>query len=92
MSKAEWEADITSAAIAGTCVDTSGARTIHGVRSDGTSWHTAVMTLTGPLPASTFALVNNSSATVRAGTENVDGENTIKYTIDTTQATGGEVT
>jgi hypothetical protein len=47
----------------------------------------AALDLAGPLPASTVALVNNSSATTRAGTEKVNGEDTIKYSIDTTSAT-----
>lgn len=87
MTNADWEADVTPDSIAGTLIDGSGTRAVHGVRSDTTGWNTAVLTLTGPLPASTFALVNHSSATVRAGSENVNGENTIKYAIDTSQDT-----
>lgn len=85
MTNADWEADVTPGSIAGTLIDSSGTRAVHGVRSDSTGWNTAVLTLTGPLPASTFALVNHSSATVRAGSENVNGENTIKYAIDTSK-------
>ncbi|HKV61828.1 MAG TPA: hypothetical protein VJO16_07945 [Candidatus Acidoferrum sp.] len=81
----DWEADISPNSIAGTFVDSAGTRPIRAARLNSTSWNTAVMTLTGPLPASTFALVNNPSATVRAGTENVNGENTIKYVIDTSR-------
>jgi len=87
MTNADWEADVKPDSIAGTMIDSSGARAIHAVRSDSTDWNTAAVTLAGPLPASTFALVNNSSATARAGTENVNGENTIKYAIDTSQDT-----
>lgn len=87
MTNADWEADVTPDSIAGTLIDSSGTRAIHSVRSDSTSWSTAVLALTGPLPASTFALVNNSSATVRAGTENMNGESTIKYVIDTSRDT-----
>lgn len=87
MTNADWEADVTPDSIAGTLIDGSGTRAVHGVRSDGTSWNTAVLALTGPLPASTFALVSNSSATVRAGAEDVNGEKTIKYAIDTSQDT-----
>lgn len=90
LTNADWEADITPDSITGTFIDSSGKRAIHGRRSDGTSWNTAVSVLTAPLPASTFALVTNSPATVRTGAENVNGENTIKYAIDTTRATGGE--
>lgn len=85
LTNTDWEADITLDSIAGTSIDSSGTRAIHATRSDGTSWNTAVLTLTGPLPASTFALVYHSSATVRAGSENVNGENTIKYAIDTSK-------
>lgn len=86
----DWEADITPNSIAGTLIDSSGTHAIHGVRSDGTSWDTAVSLLISPLPESTFALVNNSSAMVRAGAENVNGENTVKYAIDTSKAVPGE--
>lgn len=84
-TNADWEANITHDSIAGTYIGDSGARTIHAVRSDTTAWNTASLALTGPLPASTFALVNNSSAISRAGAENVNGEDTINYTIDTSR-------
>lgn len=87
MTNADWEADVTPDSIVGTFIDSSGPRAIHAVRSDSTSWNTAVLALTGPLPASTFALVNHSSATVHVGTENVNGEDTIKYAIDTSRDT-----
>jgi hypothetical protein len=87
MTNADWEADVTPNSIAGKVVDGSGTRAIHAARTDGTSWNTAMMILSGPLPASTFALVNNSSAMVRAGVENVNGEDAIKYAIDTSQDT-----
>jgi hypothetical protein len=86
-TNADWEANVTADSIAGTLIDSSGARAIHGVRSDSTSWNTAVLVLTGPLPASTFALVDNSSATTRMGAQDVNGEDTIKYAIDTSQDT-----
>ena len=87
LTNVDWEADVTPDSIAGTLIDSSGTRAIHSVRSDSTSWNTAVLALTGPLPASTFALVNNSSAAVRAGVENMNGESTIKYVIDTSRDT-----
>lgn len=89
-TNADWEAGVTKDAIAGTLTDGSGTRPIHGSRSDQTSWNTAVMILTAPLPASTFALVDNSSATTRAGTENVNAVSAIKYTIDTSQETAAD--
>lgn len=84
-TNADWEANITQDSIAGAYIGASGARAIHAARSDATAWNTASLALTGPLPASAFALVNHSSAIVRAGAENVNGENTIKYTIDTSR-------
>lgn len=89
-TNADWEAGVTTDAIAGTLIDGSGTRPIHGSRSDQTSWNTAVMILTSPLPASTFALVDNSSATIRAGAESVNSFNAIKYTIDTSQETAAD--
>lgn len=83
----DWEADVTADAIAGTVTDSSGTRAIHGTRSDQTSWNTAVMILTAPLPASVFALVNNSSGIVRAGRENMNGQDTVKFKIDTSEDT-----
>jgi hypothetical protein len=82
-TNADWEADVTTDSIAGTLIDSSGTRTIQGIRPDMTCWNTAVLVLTGPMPASTFALVDNSSATVRVGTEAMNGENAIRYAIDT---------
>lgn len=86
-TNADWEADVTPDAIAGTLIDSSGTHAIHGARSDRTSWNTAVLILTGPLPASTFSLLDNSSATTRAGAEVANGVNAIKYSIDTSQDT-----
>lgn len=90
VSASDWEANVAPNAITGTFIDSSGTHAIRGLRSRSTSWDSAVMMLTGPLPASTFALVNNSAAMVRNGIEKVNGQSAIKYTIDTTQATGGE--
>jgi hypothetical protein len=81
------EADVTPALITGIATGPSGTRTIHAVPSDASAWSAAVLDLAGPLPASTVALVNNSSATTRDGTEKVDGEDTIKYSIDTARDT-----
>jgi hypothetical protein len=86
-TNADWEADISSDSIEGTLRDASGSRTIHGVRADASGWNTAVLVLTGPLPASTFALVQNSSATSRVGVENINGVETLKYSIDTANDT-----
>lgn len=87
---ADWEANVAPDSIEGTLVDTTGSHPIHGVRTDTPGWNTAVLVLTGPLPASTFALVQNSSATTRAGIENVNGRQTLKYSIDTAKDTPAE--
>lgn len=84
-TNADWEADVTANLISGTLINSSGTRTIHGMRSDMTSWNTAVMLLTSSLPASTFALVSNSSAIARKSVEEISGERLIRYGIDTSQ-------
>ena len=83
LTNTDWEADVTSLSIAGSVTDGSATRVIHGVRSDLTSWNTAVSILTSALPRSTFSFVNDSSAITRTGSENVNGQRGIKYTIDT---------
>lgn len=85
LTNADWEVDITAASILGSVTDGSGTRLIHGIRSDDTNWNTSVAIVTGALPGSTFALVNNSSAIARAGDETVHGERTTRYTIDTSR-------
>ena len=87
LSNVDWEADVTSASIAGAVTDGAGTRVIHGVRSDPTSWYTVVAILTSALPGSTFSLVNNSSAITRAATEDVNGQQTTKYNVDTSRDT-----
>ena len=82
---ADWEVDITPLSILGSVTDGSGTRLIHGIRADDTSWNTSLAIVTGALPGSTFALVNHSSAIVRAGNETVHGERTTRYTIDTSR-------
>lgn len=91
LSGADWEANIAHDSIVGTFIDSSGMHVIHALRSDGTSWKTAMIVLTAPLPTSTFALVNHSSAIARAGTMDVNGANAIKYTIDTSKEAPADV-
>ena len=65
---------------------------IDAVRSDADGWRIAVGSLNfgigGLAPA--FALVRNGSATVREGTESVNGYDTIKYSIDTARGDASE--
>lgn len=90
LTNGDWEADISADSITGTIIDSSGTRFIHGDRSDSTKWNTAVALLTAPLPASTFALVNNSSAVARSGPDEANGKVAIRYEIDTSQDTPAE--
>ena len=82
------DADLTPQQIDGTLKDRSGAvtKTFHGVRSDPAGWQAAWSNLTAVSSASsTFALVRGTDATVRQGEEQVNGYDTVKYSIDTTQ-------
>jgi hypothetical protein len=88
LGKADWEAEVTPDSIIGTLTDGSGTRAIEGAREDGAAWNIAVLTLTAPLPASTFALFTNTPAVARAGTEAVDGQEAVQYDIDTARDTG----
>ena len=87
LTNVDWEADVTSLSITGAVTDGSGTRVIHGVPSDRTSWNTVVAILTSPLPGSTFSLVNNSSAITQAGLQDVNGQQTTEYKIDTSRDT-----
>lgn len=51
VSASDWEANVAPNAITGTFIDSSGTHAIRGLRSRSTSWDSAVMMLTGPLPA-----------------------------------------
>jgi len=64
---------------------------IHGVRSDADSWQSAWMNL-GAISglASSFSLVRNSDSNLREGTEHINGFDAIRYSVDTTRATGVE--
>ena len=81
------EADVSSDAITGTAADNGGSRPIQGARGDASSWNMAVLSVGGPLPASTFALVNNSSARSFAGPDAANGFDTLKYVFDTANDT-----
>lgn len=89
----ENEADITPQTIDGSFKNNSISRPVHGVRSDKDSWQTAwsgLMGISGM--SSTVALVNHSSAMVREGPEKVNGYDAIRYSIDTSRASGAEST
>lgn len=85
------EADITPQTIDGAFSNNSGSHPIHGVRSDSQSWQGAWSGLMGIAGmSSAIAIVRNSSAMVREGAEQVNGYDTIKYSIDTARATAAE--
>lgn len=88
----DWEADVTAKSINGTVVDTTGTQAIHATRADRASWNAAVAQLMTPISGSerTYGLVRNSSATARAGNEMVNGQETVKYTIDSTHDTASD--
>jgi hypothetical protein len=87
----EEEADITPQTIDGTFKNNDVSRAFHGVRSDKDSWQTAWTSLMGISGmSSTVALVRNGSATVREGAEKMNGYDAIRYSIDTTRASGAE--
>jgi hypothetical protein len=89
----ENEADITPQTIDGSFKNNSISSPVHGVRSDKDSWQTAwsgLMGISGM--SSTVALVNHSSAMVRVGPEKVNGYDAIRYSIDTSRASGAEST
>jgi hypothetical protein len=86
----EQEVDVTGQTIDGTATSNNGGNgdftdKIHAVRSDADGWRVAVGSLNFGIAglASGFALVNHSSATVREGSEQVNGYDTTKFTIDT---------
>jgi hypothetical protein len=90
MGPVSIEADVSSDAISGTTVDKTGSRPILGTRGDSSSWNMAVMVVGGPLPASTFALVNNSSARSFARADGVNGYDSLKYVFDTANDTDAD--
>ena len=87
----EQEADVTPQTIDGSFTNGSGSHAVHGVRSDQESWSGAMAGLTAVAGmSSTVALVNHSSAMVREGTEQVNGYDTTKYSIDTSRGNFAE--
>jgi hypothetical protein len=82
------EADVTPQTIDGTSKNKFASHQFHGVRSDTASWQAAmpyVMAISGA--SSGFALVHSSSSEVREGSEQVNGYDTVRYSIDTSRAT-----
>ncbi len=89
----ENQADITPQVIDVTSKNSSGSHTYHGVRSDETSWNTAVLDLSSLRFTGLSARIdslNGTSALVSQGAESVNGYNTTKYAIDTTRANSSD--
>jgi len=85
------EAEVTPQTIEGTFKNNDISRAVHGVRSDKDGWQMAWASLMGISGmSSTFALVRNSSAMVREGTEKVNGYDSIRYSIDTARSSAAE--
>ncbi len=87
----EQEADVTPQSIDGSSTNSSGTHPVHGVRSDQQSWQTAYSGLMGVSGmSSTIALVRNSSAVQKEGNEQINGYQTVKYSVDTARANSAE--
>lgn len=85
------DADITPDAITGSSKSKYGAHELKGVKSDAASWQSAWSGLMGISGlSSTIALIRNSSATVREGTETRNGYETTRYSIDTSRGDAAE--
>lgn len=92
----DQEIDVTPQTLDGTVKSNNSGSdftdSIHAVRSDSDGWRMAVGGLNfgiGGL-AGEFALVRNGSATVREGTESVNGYDATKYSIDTARGDASE--
>jgi len=82
----EDEAEITPQAMDITIKDKSGSHTFHGVRSDESSWNSAVLDLSHlniTAMSTRLDALNDSSAIVQQGRESTNGYDTAKYSIDT---------
>jgi len=85
------EADLTPDTIDGTSKDKYASRSFKGVKSDRQNWQSAWAGLTGISGmSSTIAIVNHSSATVREGTEKMNGYDAIRYAIDSSRGNTAE--
>ena len=85
------DADLTPDTIDGTSKNGDMSRVLKGVHSDRESWQSAWTGLTGISGmSSTIAVVRNSSAIVREGTEKMNGYDTVRYSIDTSRANTAE--
>lgn len=91
---ADKEAEITPQSMDITIQDRFGSHKYHGVRSDEASWNSAVLNLSGSGFTAISARIDSikdKSAVVRAGAEPMNGYQTTKYSIDTTNANSSDL-
>jgi hypothetical protein len=72
----------------------SGSHKYHGVRSDEASWNSVVLSLSGSgftAMSARIDSIKNKSAVVSAGAEPMNGYQTTKYSIDTTNASSSDL-
>ena len=87
------EADITPQAMDIKTKDNSGAHSYHGVRSDETSWGSAVLVLSGlniTAMSARLDALNNTSAISGQGSEAINGYKATKIAIDTSSANSAD--
>lgn len=90
---AQKDADITPQVMDITIKDQSGSHSFHGVRSNEASWNSAVVDLSNlnmTAMSSRLDSLNNTSAIVRHSSEPMNGYDTTKYSIDTTNASSSD--
>ena len=89
----EKHADITPQSMDVTIADKSGSHKYHAVRSDETSWNSAVLGLSGQgitTMATRLHSLNGTSAIARQGTEPINGYTAVKYSIATASANSSD--
>jgi hypothetical protein len=89
----DHEADVTPQTLEVTIKNASGTRSFHGVRSDDTSWNSAILDVTDlAFTALTGRLagIDGTSAIVRQGAEDVNGYSSTKYAVDTGAANSSD--
>ena len=88
------EAEITPQSMDVTIQDKSGSHKYRGVRSDEASWNSVVLNLSGSgftAMSARIDSIKDKSAVVPAGAEPMNGYQTTKYSIDTTNASSSDL-
>lgn len=84
----DWEADVSASTIDGSSTGPNGTRKIHGDRANLDSWRAAYAALPLSSESGHFRMLYTAGALTAAGSESVNGYDTVRYTVDTSQATG----